>query len=221
MNENPAFKLTTPITLDDSANSLTSLSAARMGQYLSPSLVSLNLQRLIHMAAEAMQPTSDIDRSAVDCDPAQVQRKQRETSVTLRAVAIYVRDFRPPLIILENILGTPWHTTSSVFDAINYDVNFVQVDAEMLLPAAYSLAWLRVLHRPKLAEGNGIEMIGAWNGLVKTFEWPPSSLVEDFLVSDGNPQLATAFGDLFEAATEPKKARCPIVKDSRNALPSV
>ena len=138
-----------------------------------------------------------IDLSTMEKALALVTSEKGESSVTFRAVAIYARDFRPPLIILENILGAPWHTIRSVFDAINYDAGFVQVDTkDYYLPHTRQRGYMLCIDR-NLAK-DGVELIGAWAELMRQFERPASSPVEDFLLSDESPQLARALGELVE-----------------------
>ena len=133
-----------------------------------------------------------------------------ESSVTLTAILRYARQCRPPILILENILGASWNQIVKLFEQIDYSAGVVRLDTKYFyLPQTRQRGYLICISN-KPAEGIGgmrkpiaEAAVQNWAGIVRNLMRTASSPVDDFLFHDDHPDLVQSLQKIaLESGTQ-------------------
>lgn len=122
-----------------------------------------------------------------------------ESSVTLSAILKYARHYRPPILILENILGASWPQITKLLQEIDYSVGVARLDTKhFYLPQTRQRGYLFCVSNRK---GDGIggttksssdAAVHRWAQVLNNLIRPASSPVDEFLLKDNHPDLLRA-----------------------------
>lgn len=147
-----------------------------------------------------------------------------ESGDTLRAILSYAKEYRPPLIILENIKNAPWEQIRAVFEndqkwllARHMDVDFWQdehpymahkvfVDTKQYyIPQTRNRGYmilvdLKRIRRMDKTKEQAREMTEAWAQKFRDLARPASASVEAFLLPADDPRLARGKDELSRAS---------------------
>ena len=133
-----------------------------------------------------------------------------ESSVTLTAILRYARQCRPPILILENILGASWNQIIKLFEQIDYSAGVVRLDTKYFyLPQTRQRGYLICISN-KQAEGIGgmrkptaEAAVQDWAKIVRNLMRTASSPVDDFLFHDNHPDLVRSLQKIaLESGTQ-------------------
>ncbi|KAI9675585.1 MAG: hypothetical protein M1817_000951 [Caeruleum heppii] len=207
----------------------------------SPPLIFRDIRELINntkattaYGAEATIP-GDIDLlvagfSCVDFSALNVHKKDMdelgESGDTFQAVLRYARDWRPTLVILENVYTAPWKDIQRHFEEFaGYAAEFVKLDTKQYyLPHTRQRGYMLAIDKQKL--GKSTSLTKEWADLMINFRRPASSSIEAFLLHEDDPRVHRgreemtrgAFGD-DKGPREVEWVRCQgRHQDYRNAL---
>ena len=146
-------------------------------------------------------PTDDDDGPSIP-GVDKIRQEGGESSRTFRAIAKYARDFRPAIIILENIKGAPWEHIKSVFEGLGYSARYVLVDTKSYyLPQTRQRGYMICVSHVQKSMLGGMNAEAAdaaveeWAVKMVALQRPASSPVEDFLLPQHSPLLAKALGE--------------------------
>jgi site-specific DNA-cytosine methylase len=134
-----------------------------------------------------------------------------ESGGTFFAILDYADDFRPPLVILENVKSAPWDLLQGFWEDIGYRAGYTILDTKDYYIShtrqrGYMLCInCRVPDSGLAADGGGMHpetaqrAIGNWQALMQKFKRQASSSVEAFLLPPGGEQLQRAHEDMIRA----------------------
>ena len=129
----------------------------------------------------------------------EIREEGGESSRTFRAIAKYARDYRPPIILLENIKNAPWIQIKEVFEGLGYSVDYVILDTKWYyLPQTRQRGYMIcVSHRQAgmlggMSDETATMAVQQWVNTMKALRRRASSPVEDFLLPRHSPLLARA-----------------------------
>ena len=154
-----------------------------------------------------VDPIKDAEIEGVE----NVRQEGGESSATFRAIATYARDYRPPLIILENIKNAPWVQISEVFERIGYSAGYVIVDTKTYyIPHTRQRGYMLCVDREgerQLGKTGADYMVEQWGFSMGALQRPASSSVEEFMLPESSPIVQTALKEfeLSDATGEPIK----------------
>ena len=165
------------------------------------------------MESTGLKPSSSKRRpsgdGSLDAELAKVKQDGGESSVTFRAIAIFARDRRPPIILLENIKYAPWGTIRQVFEGLGYGVGFVGVDTKRYyLPHTRQRGYMACFDGQRWGGAKGLAE--SWVRLMHLFERPASSPVEDFLLPEASPALQGALSSYVRDAEDDDAISCEV-----------
>ena len=138
-----------------------------------------------------------------------------ESSTTLQAVIHYAKNYRPPIVILENVNSAPWDEIMACFTDMGFSVGLATVDTkEYYLPQTRQRKYLICILHARNGVRGGLEatvadsVAVAWIDTMAALKRPASSPFEDFMLQDGHPELAKALSAMiqdFDETLESKK----------------
>ncbi|KAF9882302.1 hypothetical protein CkaCkLH20_00338 [Colletotrichum karsti] len=116
-------------------------------------------------------------------------RDEHESTKTFVSILQYIRQNRPKIMILENVVSAPWNQFRFYYAKIGYDTRFAKVDAKWyLMPQTRQRIYLIAVDRRRYGEkANGI--VREWEKTMsqKWFEQPPN--LQKFLLQPSDPQI--------------------------------
>ncbi|KAI8966527.1 S-adenosyl-L-methionine-dependent methyltransferase [Daldinia sp. FL1419] len=148
-----------------------------------------------------------------------------ESSQTFFSMLKYVKDYRPKIVILENVFGAPWDDTAKVwFPFVKYKASYVSTDTKnFYIPQTRLRRYLIALNKDVFPEKTADDIIHRWsdlmeNGLVRSASTP----VNSWLLPSAHPLTERARQDDSEKALHPRpkfgwersKARHARVRDT-------
>lgn len=123
-----------------------------------------------------------------------------ESGQTFRGMLSWVKQHRPPLVILENVCSAPWQRVAEEFEKIGYSAKFSRFDTKF-----YYIAHTRTRVYLIAVDKKGSKIPDEWyNFVTKELKRPASSTLDAFLLPSDDPRI--------------HQARQKLVKESYNAL---
>ncbi|KAJ7255504.1 hypothetical protein B0H12DRAFT_1113809 [Mycena haematopus] len=123
-----------------------------------------------------------------------------ESGQTFRGMLSWVKQHRPPLVILENVCSAPWARVAEEFEKIGYSAKFSRFDTKF-----YYIAHTRTRVYLIAVDRKSSKVPEEWFSLVtKDLKRPASSALDAFLLPSDDPRI--------------HQARQKLVKESYNAL---
>ena len=109
-----------------------------------------------------------------------------ESSKTWFAVLAYVKEFRPAIVVLENVLSGPWDRMTECYRQIDYEVGGVLLDTKnYYLPHTRQRGYLVCFDKTKATSTGDVDGIGKqWASLMADFRRHASSSVAEFMLPD-------------------------------------
>ena len=130
-----------------------------------------------------------------------IRQDDGESSATFLAIVKYAKEFRPALIILENIRNAPWAAIECVFRCINYSAGQVFVDTKRYyIPHTRQRGYMLCVDNDRQGPGGPDRIVEAWKHRMCDFERVASSPVEAFLLPEENPVLKAALSEMVQKA---------------------
>ena len=122
-------------------------------------------------------------------------RAAGESSDTFFAIKAYIDRYKPPLIILENVSGAPWHDIVAIFKKIGYSADFFRVDTrDYYLPQTRQRGYMFGIYSGQQTNLDG--RTSQFADMMERFKRPASSSITDFLLAQEDPRLASAIDDM-------------------------
>lgn len=179
-------------------------------------------------AAEEIPPDVDILIAGFSCvDFSKLNKWNKtlsetgESGDTFRAILNYASKYRPPIIILENVMGAPWDFIKAVWEndqkvldehskrskdpwvnvwrvgELAYAAHWLPFDTkDFYLPQTRNRKYMICIDRQKLSSAE--YQVRIWGNLMKLFKRPASSPVEAFLLDPDDPRLHRSRVELAE-----------------------
>ncbi|KAI9888334.1 MAG: hypothetical protein M1814_000564 [Vezdaea aestivalis] len=123
-----------------------------------------------------------------------MQEKTGESARTAHSVLQYVKDYRPRMIILENVFGAPWGEIVKACRAIGFAATFLKCDSkDYYLPQTRQRGYLFAIdslafpteERESLAKSITDKWASSMN---HHFKRPTSASIESFLLPESDPR---------------------------------
>ncbi|KAI1806080.1 hypothetical protein F4811DRAFT_569594 [Daldinia bambusicola] len=117
----------------------------------------------------------------------------------------YVKDYRPKVVILENVMGAPWKQTSELwFPFIGYKAVFVKGDAkDYYIPQTRFRNYLLAVDKEVFGNQAANEVTTLWYDLMKALIRRASTPVNSWLLPPTHPLTERARQDDSEKALNP------------------
>ncbi|KAI1463863.1 uncharacterized protein F4812DRAFT_463192 [Daldinia caldariorum] len=117
----------------------------------------------------------------------------------------YVKDYRPKIVILENVMGAPWKQTSELwFPFIGYKAVFVKGDAkDYYIPQTRFRNYLLAVDKELFGDEAADEVTNLWYDLMKSLVRRASTPVNSWLLPPTHPLTERARQDDSEKALNP------------------
>ncbi|KAJ7043711.1 hypothetical protein C8F04DRAFT_1218730 [Mycena alexandri] len=123
-----------------------------------------------------------------------------ESGQTFRGMLSWVKQHRPPLVILENVCSAPWPRVAEEFEKIGYSAKFSRFDTKF-----FYIAHTRTRVYLIAVDSKSSKIPDQWYNLVNNdLRRPASSTLDAFLLPSDDPRI--------------HQARQKLVKESYNAL---
>ncbi|KAJ7180752.1 hypothetical protein C8R46DRAFT_985768 [Mycena filopes] len=123
-----------------------------------------------------------------------------ESGQTFRGMLSWVKQHRPPLVILENVCSAPWTRVAQEFEKIGYSAQFSRFDTKF-----FYIAHTRTRVYLIAVDAKSSKIPEQWLKLVtQDLKRPASSALDAFLLPSDDPRI--------------HQARQKLVKESYNAL---
>ncbi|KAF9454298.1 hypothetical protein P691DRAFT_845153 [Macrolepiota fuliginosa MF-IS2] len=151
-----------------------------------------------HTAYGALAPVpGDVDiliagTSCVDYSNLNTQKQDidanGESGRTFRGMMSWVKNHRPPLVILENVCSAPWDRVKQYFEHTGYSAAFSRVDTKFYyIPHTRTRVYLVAVDK------RNSSIPEDWKELVtKKLKRPASSTLDAFLLSSDDPRIHQA-----------------------------
>ncbi|KAI1638962.1 hypothetical protein F4809DRAFT_199476 [Biscogniauxia mediterranea] len=106
-----------------------------------------------------------------------------DSGQTFFSMLSYVRNHKPKVVILENVMNAPWEQNRDLwFHGINYASTFVKLDTkDFWIPQTRTRGYLIAVHRGFFKETSG-KVTEAWANAVKNLKRRASAPVTDWLL---------------------------------------
>ncbi|KAL1633340.1 hypothetical protein SLS56_002976 [Neofusicoccum ribis] len=142
---------------------------------------------------------SCVDFSALNNKGKTIDQKG-ESRDTLEAILAYAKQWKPKIIVLENVYGAPWDDCVKRADAAGYAADYVRVDTkDYYLPQTRTRGYMVCIHRQQFP-GNVASAVKTWKELMFEFKRrasaPASAFLlpaDDYRVHHFNSQLTTQY----------------------------
>ncbi|KAJ7654469.1 hypothetical protein DFH06DRAFT_1298898 [Mycena polygramma] len=143
--------------------------------------------------------TSCVDYSNLNNEKQGLDAKG-ESGQTFRGMLSWVKQHRPPLVILENVCGAPWKRVAEEFNKIGYSADSKRFDTKLYyIPHTRTRVYLIAV------DSRSSKIPDQWLRLVgDDLKRPASSTLDAFLLPSDDPRI--------------HQARQKLVKESYNAL---
>ncbi|KAF7370517.1 Helicase C-terminal domain-containing protein [Mycena sanguinolenta] len=123
-----------------------------------------------------------------------------ESGQTFRGMLSWVKQHRPPLVILENVCSAPWNRVQEEFEKIGYSAKYARFDTKF-----YYIAHTRTRVYLIAVDKKSSKIPELWYKLVtQDLKRPASSTLDAFLLPSDDPRI--------------HQARQKLVKENYNAL---
>ena len=129
-----------------------------------------------------------------------------ESSDTLRAILSYADKYRTPLFVLENVCLAPWSKIQSMWEDIEYEACFIKVDTKKYyIPHTRQRGYIICIDKRMTKGFQTAPAALKWAELMKRFERPASSPVNEFLLHPDDPRLHRATEEMTRGAPGEEK----------------
>ena len=120
-----------------------------------------------------------------------------ESGRTFHGMMSWVRNHRPPLIILENICNAPWDDIVTYFKGKEYSADWIQLDTKSYyIPHTRNRKYLLAVDKAHSA------IPGSWKAKIRKLERPASSTLDAFLLPTDDPRIHQARQKLASKAND-------------------
>ncbi|KAI0831805.1 hypothetical protein BC628DRAFT_1311075 [Trametes gibbosa] len=110
-----------------------------------------------------------------------------ESGRTFRGMMSWVKNHRPPLVILENVCGAPWDKVAGYFATNGYSAEHLRVDTKTFyIPHTRTRVYLLAVDQKRS------NMPDAWKSLIQKLRRPASSTLDAFLLPTDDPRIHQA-----------------------------
>ena len=110
-----------------------------------------------------------------------------ESGGTFFAILDLADEFRPPVVILENLVSCPWEEVGKYWNDIGYATQHIRVDTKRFyLPATRMRGYMIAIDTksPNCMDAEEVQhAVQEWKKLFQAFERPASSSVDDILLT--------------------------------------
>ena len=120
-----------------------------------------------------------------------------ESFGTFFAILDYAEEYRPPLVILENVMSAPWDAVLGAFQEIGYAAAVHRFDTkEYAIPHTRNRRYMLAIDKKSpMGEFDAVSAVSEWGNVMKKLRRPASSSVEAFLLQHDDPRLAYALAE--------------------------
>ena len=99
----------------------------------------------------------------------------------------WVKNHRPPLVILENVCGAPWERVVDYFERNGYSAGYLRVDTKTFyIPHTRTRVYLLAVDK------KGSRMPDTWKTKIGELKRPASSTLDAFLLPTDDPRIHQA-----------------------------
>lgn len=128
--------------------------------------------------------TSCVDYSNLNNQKKGIDAKG-ESGQTFHGMLSWVRNHRPPIVILENVCSAPWPKVQGYFEAEGYSADFTRVDTKQFyIPHTRTRVYLVAIDK------KNSDMPTEWKDLVlNRLKRPASSTLDAFLLPSDDPRI--------------------------------
>ncbi|KAI0629383.1 hypothetical protein C8Q77DRAFT_1161547 [Trametes polyzona] len=110
-----------------------------------------------------------------------------ESGRTFRGMMSWVKNHRPPLVILENVCGAPWEKVADYFARQGYSADFLRVDTKTFyIPHTRTRVYLLAVDQKRSS------LPDAWKSMIQKLRRPASSTLDAFLLPTDDPRIHQA-----------------------------
>lgn len=110
-----------------------------------------------------------------------------ESGRTFRGMLGWVKNNRPPIVILENVCSAPWDKVVAEFERIGYSARNARFDTKQYyIPHTRTRGYLIAVNEKKS------RIPGKWLDLVGKMKRPASSTLDAFLLPSDDPRVSQA-----------------------------
>ena len=110
-----------------------------------------------------------------------------ESGRTFRGMMDWVKQHRPPLVILENVCGAPWKRVKQYFEREDYSADFMRVDTKQFyIPHTRTRVYLLAVNK------RSSSLPSQWVSKLKQIQRPASSTLDAFLLPSDDPRIHQA-----------------------------
>ncbi|KZT11359.1 uncharacterized protein LAESUDRAFT_642051 [Laetiporus sulphureus 93-53] len=110
-----------------------------------------------------------------------------ESGRTFRGMMSWVKNHRPPLVILENVCSAPWERVVEYFEKNKYSSQFLRVDTkDFYIPHTRTRVYLLAVDR------RNSDLPDEWAKLLNKLKRPASSTLDAFLLPSDDPRIHQA-----------------------------
>ena len=107
-----------------------------------------------------------------------------ESGRTFRGMMSWVKNHRPPLVILENVCSAPWDKVQQYFERNGYSAGHLRVDTKTFyIPHTRTRVYLLAVDTQRSG------MPEKWKGLLNRLKRPASSTLDAFLLPTDDPRI--------------------------------
>ena len=110
-----------------------------------------------------------------------------ESGRTFRGMLGWVKNHRPPIVILENVCSAPWDKVAAEFEGIGYSARSARFDTKQYyIPHTRTRGYLIAVNEKKS------RIPDKWLDLVGKMKRPASSTLDAFLLPSDDPRVSQA-----------------------------
>ena len=110
-----------------------------------------------------------------------------ESGRTFRGMMSWVKNHRPPLVILENVCGAPWEKVVDYFERCGYSASYLRVDTKTFyIPHTRTRVYLLAVDQKRSS------LPPEWKTLIGELKRPASSTLDAFLLPSDDPRIHQA-----------------------------
>ncbi|KAJ3514723.1 hypothetical protein NLJ89_g2214 [Agrocybe chaxingu] len=131
--------------------------------------------------------TSCVDYSNLNTQKQDIDAKG-ESGQTFRGMMSWVKQHRPPIVILENVCSAPWDKVQTYFEKSGYSAAYARVDTKTYyIPHTRTRVYLIAVNKKNSS------IPDTWKDLVTSkLKRPASSTLDAFLLPSDDPRIHTA-----------------------------
>lgn len=116
-----------------------------------------------------------------------------ESGNTFYGMLSYVKNHRPPIVILENVCGAPWGPVCEEFENIDYRARQIRLDTKMFyIPHTRTRGYMVAIEARRL-QGTSVDakqLVEEWvNGMKSYMIRPASCTLDAFLLPSDDPRI--------------------------------